>query len=92
MMKWNLILLFSFSYFSDLIGESSFLVNSQSFLLEDLGVNILDIDFCETHMVLILKEGKSFRLCSIPLPLSVDGKVSYDSANSSSNYKFLRKY
>ncbi|KAG6489567.1 protease 2-like [Zingiber officinale] len=48
--------------------------NWESFLLEDLGVNIVDIDFCETHMVLILKEGKLFRLCSIPLPLSVDGK------------------
>ncbi|CAN1749170.1 Dipeptidyl aminopeptidase BI [Linum perenne] len=29
-----------------------------------------DVDFCDTHMVLIIREGWSFKLCSIPLPLA----------------------
>lgn len=28
-----------------------------------------DVDFCDSHMVLIVREGRLFRLCTIPLPL-----------------------
>ncbi|XP_065008918.1 uncharacterized protein LOC135639087 isoform X1 [Musa acuminata AAA Group] len=49
--------------------------NWESVLLEEPGVTIEDVDFCETHMVLILKEGKSFRICSVALPLSMGGNV-----------------
>lgn len=48
----------------------------QSLLVEEPGVSIEDIDFCDTHMVLIIKEGMKYRLCSIPLPLN--GNVSYE--------------
>ncbi|CAH9098240.1 unnamed protein product [Cuscuta europaea] len=35
---------------------------------------IEDVDFSSTHMVLILREGRRYRLCSVPLPLP-SGKV-----------------
>lgn len=53
------------------------LMSVQSVLLEDPGTTMEDVDFCDTHMVLILKEDKKFRICSIPLPLPVDCTVSY---------------
>ncbi|CAN6449371.1 unnamed protein product [Victoria cruziana] len=34
-----------------------------------------DVDFCLTHMVLRLREGKSPRICSITLPLSVGDRT-----------------
>lgn len=56
------------------VAEASGSKNWEILLLEDPGATIEDVDFCDTHMVFILKEGKTFRICSIPLPLSVDGK------------------
>ncbi|XP_039117021.1 protease 2 [Dioscorea cayenensis subsp. rotundata] len=47
--------------------------NWESLLVEEPGVSIEDIDFCDTHMVLIIKEGMKYRLCSIPLPLNGNG-------------------
>ncbi|XP_031107820.1 uncharacterized protein LOC116012429 isoform X1 [Ipomoea triloba] len=35
---------------------------------------IEDVDFSNTHMVLIVRDGRKFRLCSVPLPLP-SGKV-----------------
>ncbi|XP_038971658.1 protease 2 isoform X2 [Phoenix dactylifera] len=57
------------------VAEASGSKNWESILLEDPGTTIEDVDFCDTHMVLILKEGKTFRICSIPLPLPMDGKM-----------------
>ncbi|WOK99617.1 hypothetical protein Cni_G08329 [Canna indica] len=48
--------------------------NWETVLLEDPGVTLVDVDFCKTHMVLVLREGKSWRICSVALPLSIEGK------------------
>ncbi|CAN0910339.1 Dipeptidyl aminopeptidase BI [Linum grandiflorum] len=37
---------------------------------DDQDMIVEDVDFCNTHMVLIVREGWSFRLCSLPLPLA----------------------
>ncbi|KAL3813572.1 hypothetical protein ACJIZ3_014840 [Penstemon smallii] len=38
-------------------------VDEQQWIIED-------VDFCESHLVLIVREGRKYRLCSISLPLS----------------------
>ncbi|KAJ1701667.1 hypothetical protein LUZ63_001446 [Rhynchospora breviuscula] len=49
----------------------------QNLLVEEPGITLLDVDFCDTHMVLILKQDNKFRLCSVklPLPSNVKGPV-----------------
>ncbi|XP_047312351.1 dipeptidyl aminopeptidase BI isoform X2 [Impatiens glandulifera] len=37
--------------------------------VDDGDLIIDDVDFCDTHMVLIVREDRKFRLCSVPLPL-----------------------
>jgi hypothetical protein len=47
----------------------------QNLLVDEPGVTLLDVDFCDTHMVLILKKENKFRLCSVKLPLPSNIKV-----------------
>lgn len=54
--------------------EDSGLRNWENVILEEPGITIEDVDFCDTHMVLVLKEGKRLRICSVALPLPVYGK------------------
>ncbi|CAI0374400.1 unnamed protein product [Linum tenue] len=37
---------------------------------DDQDLIIEDVDFCDTHMVLIVREGWNYKLCALPLPLS----------------------
>lgn len=46
----------------------------QSIFNDDQDLIVEDVDFCYTHLALIIREGLSFRLCSVPLPLP-SGKV-----------------
>lgn len=46
----------------------------QNVLVDDPELVIEDVDFSDSHLVLILREGRKFRLCSLPLPLQ-SGKV-----------------
>ena len=41
----------------------------QNIFLDDPDLVIQDVDFSDTHLVLCVREGESFRLCAIPLPL-----------------------
>lgn len=41
----------------------------ENVFLDDPDLVIEDVDFSDTHLVLIVREGQSFRLCAIPLPL-----------------------
>uniref|UniRef100_A0A0E0ESW1 Prolyl endopeptidase n=1 Tax=Oryza meridionalis TaxID=40149 RepID=A0A0E0ESW1_9ORYZ len=36
--------------------------------LEEPGVILEDVDFCDTHMVLVLRQGRKLKLCSVKLP------------------------
>ena len=47
----------------------------QNVFNHDPDLVVEDIDFSDKHMVLILREGQSLRLCSVSLPLP-SGKVS----------------
>ncbi|PKA54322.1 oligopeptidase B [Apostasia shenzhenica] len=42
--------------------------------VEEPDIFVEDVDFCETHMVLVLREGKRYRLCSISLPICMKTK------------------
>ncbi|ONK76002.1 uncharacterized protein A4U43_C03F22810 [Asparagus officinalis] len=54
--------------------EDSNLRTWENVVLEEPGISIEDVDFCDTHMVLVLREGKRFQICSVPLPLAGYGK------------------
>ncbi|PSS30779.1 Protease [Actinidia chinensis var. chinensis] len=41
----------------------------ESVFIDDQEVIIEDVDFCDTHLVIIVREDRKFKLCSIPLPL-----------------------
>ncbi|XP_057981948.1 uncharacterized protein LOC131167182 [Malania oleifera] len=41
----------------------------ESVFIDDQDLVIEDVDFNETHLVLILREGRVFRICSVALPL-----------------------
>ncbi|KAH7843110.1 hypothetical protein Vadar_012745 [Vaccinium darrowii] len=45
----------------------------ESILIDDQDLIVEDVDFCDTHLVFILREGRKFKLCSVDLPLP-DGK------------------
>lgn len=47
-------------------------------MLEEPRLSVEDVDFCDTHMVLVLREGKRLRLSSVRLPLPMDVKVTFD--------------
>ncbi|XP_008456457.1 uncharacterized protein LOC103496398 [Cucumis melo] len=42
--------------------------------VDDPDLVIVDVDFSHTHLVLILREGRKFRLCAVRLPLPVGRK------------------
>lgn len=46
----------------------------QSVFIDDPDLIIEDVDFNDTHMVFIVREGRKFRICSVALPLP-RGKV-----------------
>lgn len=66
--------------FSCLISNYDYFHNCLfSYLLQDVFINdpdwvVEDVDFSHTHLVLTLREGRNFRLCSVALPLPA-GKV-----------------
>ncbi|KAL7606042.1 hypothetical protein Lser_V15G20495 [Lactuca serriola] len=41
----------------------------ENVFIDDNDLVIEDVDFCDSHLVLIVKEGERFRLCSVALPL-----------------------
>lgn len=41
----------------------------QAVFLDDPNVAILDVDFNDTHMVFILRESQTLKLCKVTLPL-----------------------
>lgn len=41
----------------------------ESVFMDDQGLVVEDVDFCKTHMTLIIREGRTYRLCSVSLPL-----------------------
>nr|CAD1819508.1 unnamed protein product [Ananas comosus var. bracteatus] len=49
--------------------------NNWESVLEEPGLSVEDVDFCDTHMVLVLREEKRLRLSSVRLPLPMDVKV-----------------
>ncbi|XP_051115940.1 uncharacterized protein LOC127241094 [Andrographis paniculata] len=52
------------------VSSSCSTMNWENVFVNDPQLVIEDVDFCNTHMVLLLRDGRTFRLCSIPLPLS----------------------
>lgn len=42
----------------------------QSVFVDDQELIIEDVDFCDSYLVLIVREGRKYRLCSVSLPLS----------------------
>ncbi|XP_068654569.1 uncharacterized protein [Aristolochia californica] len=46
--------------------------------IDDPNISIEDADFCDTHLALILREGRKYQICSIALPLPVDVKLPMD--------------
>ena len=48
----------------------------QNVFIEEPGVILEDVDFCDTHMVLTLRQGRKLRLCAINLPLTEGINVS----------------
>ncbi|KAL5705027.1 hypothetical protein ACHQM5_023378 [Ranunculus cassubicifolius] len=43
--------------------------------LDESDFIIEDVDFNDTHLVLILREGRTFNICSVPLPLPNKGPI-----------------
>ncbi|CAA3016400.1 protease 2-like [Olea europaea subsp. europaea] len=42
----------------------------ESVFVDDQELIIEDVDFCDSYLVLIVREGRKYRLCSVSLPLS----------------------
>lgn len=42
----------------------------ESVFFDDQELIIEDVDFCNTHLVMVLREGRKYRICSVALPLS----------------------
>ncbi|KAK4393360.1 Dipeptidyl aminopeptidase BI [Sesamum angolense] len=59
--------------------------SSKNVFANDQELIIEDVDFCDSHVLLIVREGRKYRLCSISLPLSnskmPDAVVDYDLVN-----------
>lgn len=41
----------------------------QNVFIEDQNLVIEDVDFCNSHLVLITREGRNYGICSVALPL-----------------------
>ena len=67
-LSWQFLVqnIFLSNQFSDVV---------QHVFVDDPDFVIVDVDFCHTHLVLILREGRKFSLCAVRLPLPVGGKV-----------------
>ncbi|KAA8531765.1 hypothetical protein F0562_006518 [Nyssa sinensis] len=62
---------FDFHYLLRRNVEASFgPINWERVFIDDPELIIEDVDFCDTHLVLIVREGRKFRLCSVSLPLA----------------------
>ncbi|KAL8477638.1 hypothetical protein ACS0TY_029805 [Phlomoides rotata] len=48
--------------------------NWENVFVNDQQLIIEDVDYCNSHMLLVTREGRKYGLCSIPLPLA-NGKV-----------------
>lgn len=48
--------------------------SKQNVITDDPGIIIEDVDFCNSHVVLVVRESQELRLCSVALPLP-SGKV-----------------
>ncbi|WCJ31037.1 Prolyl oligopeptidase family protein [Euphorbia peplus] len=46
----------------------------ESILSDDQAMVVEDVDFCNTHLAMIIREGWRLRLCSVPLPLPAGKK------------------
>ncbi|KAJ3670119.1 hypothetical protein LUZ60_010443 [Juncus effusus] len=60
-------------------ADSAGSYNWKNLLIEEDGMSLIDVDFCDTHMVLVLNQeninnnnNNKFRLCSINIPLPSD--------------------
>ncbi|XP_066383350.1 uncharacterized protein [Miscanthus floridulus] len=61
-------------YVMQSVVESSGPNSWKNVFVEEPGVILEDVDFCDTHMVLTLRQGRKLRLCSVKLPLTEDIK------------------
>lgn len=52
-------------------AEASIQRNWENVFIDDPNLIIEDVDFCDTHLVLMIRQGREFRLCSVALPLPV---------------------
>ncbi|OEL30439.1 Protease 2 [Dichanthelium oligosanthes] len=55
--------------------ESSGPKSWKNVFIEEPGVILEDVDFCDTHMALTLRQGRKLRLCAVNLPLTEDINV-----------------
>ncbi|GAV88974.1 LOW QUALITY PROTEIN: Peptidase_S9 domain-containing protein/Peptidase_S9_N domain-containing protein, partial [Cephalotus follicularis] len=51
------------------VDSSLSLFNWESVFVDNQAMIVEDVDFCNTHMVLVVREGRKYRLCSVALPL-----------------------
>lgn len=65
MFDWPL--LFITYYFLPFYNPLSSLL--QTVFIDDKDLIIEDVDFSDTHLLLIIREGRKLRICSVPLPL-----------------------
>ncbi|POO02693.1 Peptidase S9A, prolyl oligopeptidase [Trema orientale] len=63
----------------------------ENVFIDDLDLVVEDVDFCSTNLVMILREDRNFRLCSVPLPLPA-GKGPVSLKELHPNYLPLPKY
>ncbi|MFS7974058.1 putative oligopeptidase B [Helianthus anomalus] len=49
----------------------------ENVFIDDEDLIIEDVDFCNSHMVLIIREGGRFRLCSVALPMTSSKGAAY---------------
>ncbi|KAK1293278.1 hypothetical protein QJS10_CPB17g02547 [Acorus calamus] len=66
--------------------ESSGSRTWENVFIDERNMCIEDVEFCDTHLALILREDQKLRICSVPLPLPVNEKmpdavVDYDLLN-----------
>ncbi|KAI3946033.1 hypothetical protein MKX01_024789 [Papaver californicum] len=47
----------------------------ENVFLDDLEFVLEEVDYNDTHLILILREGRELKLCSVPLPLASKGAV-----------------
>ncbi|XP_038702104.1 protease 2 isoform X2 [Tripterygium wilfordii] len=59
------------------VGTSSGQRIWERVFMDEKDLIVEDVDFCNTHLALILKEGQKYRLCSVPLPLP-NGKEAFN--------------